>query len=176
MFAKALLTIALSSLAVGQFYAAAASVVRSGGSGNICPNCVNPKIVDVRSAALEASVPWPVLTEPEICVPTASTAAPEDSAPEEGVAARNDGSGNICPNCVNPKVTEARSVALEDSVLVDVRGASNRLIGIGRHRVSVASIAEVKDPNGIHQPTVRSIRHIGSHRISVDHPSKRSEV
>ncbi|KAJ6514687.1 hypothetical protein DFH09DRAFT_1431698 [Mycena vulgaris] len=95
MFAKALLTIALLSLAVGQCYAAAASVVRSDGSGNICPDCVNPKIIEVPSAA------------------------PEVSAPEEGVAARSDGSGNICPDCVNPKFTEVRSVALEVSVLVD---------------------------------------------------------
>ena len=44
--------------------------------------------------------------------------------------------------------------------LCNIRGASNRLIGTGRHRVSVASNVKAKDPNGIRWRMVRSISRI----------------
>ncbi|KAJ7120843.1 hypothetical protein C8R44DRAFT_736563 [Mycena epipterygia] len=131
MFTKVLLTFTLASLAVGRCYGAPIHGVddgvgaRSDGSGNICPDCVNPKIIEVRSAALDASVPadgvgarsdgsgniCPDCVNPKLIevgsfsgTPSETIAAPEASASPQGVGARSDGSGNICPDCVNDTV------------------------------------------------------------------------
>ncbi|KAJ7694971.1 hypothetical protein B0H14DRAFT_2650742 [Mycena olivaceomarginata] len=99
MFTKMLLTFTLASLApkiIGVDCAALeASALadgvgaRSDGSGNICPDCVNPKLIGVGSFS---------------GTPNEIIAAPEASASPQGVGARSDGSGNICPDCVNPKI------------------------------------------------------------------------
>jgi hypothetical protein len=56
-----------------------------------------------------------------------------------------------------PIMPSGRRSLKRDHVCPRQYGASNRLVGIGRHRISAASSAEAKDPSGIRWPTVQSI-------------------